>query len=179
MECAAAPPHGKSKARMSTAAKVRSLKVAPQIERTTYLFLDRAKGGMITQFQSDVAGVFPLEKAAAIMALQGVSRHRHITDFMLVAMVPAETIQAVDRMANNLLGELRSQKHDLSRREMQVLNMVCENLANKEIAARMNVSERTVKFHVSALLAKYGVRNRVALTMLNQGGIDSTAEQGR
>jgi DNA-binding NarL/FixJ family response regulator len=55
---------------------------------------------------------------------------------------------------------------ELSRREQEVLNSLLENLANKEVAARLNISERTVKFHVSNLLAKFGVRRRADLILL-------------
>ncbi|HXU20708.1 MAG TPA: helix-turn-helix transcriptional regulator, partial [Verrucomicrobiae bacterium] len=41
-----------------------------------------------------------------------------------------------------------------------------ENLANKEVADRLHISERTVKFHVSNLLAKFGVRRRADLILL-------------
>jgi len=51
----------------------------------------------------------------------------------------------------------------LSRREQEVLDGVIENLANKEIAQRLNISERTVKFHVSNLLSKFGVARRADL----------------
>jgi hypothetical protein len=37
------------------------------------------------------------------------------------------------------------------------------SLANKEIAVSLNLSERTVKFHVSSLLAKFRVRGRMEL----------------
>ena len=37
------------------------------------------------------------------------------------------------------------------------------SLANKEIAASLNLSERTVKFHVSSLLTKFRVRGRMEL----------------
>ncbi len=40
---------------------------------------------------------------------------------------------------------------ELSRREQEVLDSLLENLANKEIATKLNISERTVKFHVSNL----------------------------
>ena len=36
---------------------------------------------------------------------------------------------------------------------------------SKEIAAKLNISARTVKFHVSALLAKFNVRNRLSLML--------------
>lgn len=52
---------------------------------------------------------------------------------------------------------------DLSRREREVLDALLANLSNKEIAARLNISERTVKFHVSSILAKFGVQRRADL----------------
>jgi DNA-binding NarL/FixJ family response regulator len=55
---------------------------------------------------------------------------------------------------------------DLSPREQQTLDFLLENLANKEIAGKMNISERTVKFHVSNLLAKYSVQRRADLILL-------------
>ena len=54
----------------------------------------------------------------------------------------------------------------LSRREKEVMEALLENLSNKEIAAKLNMSERTAKFHVSNLLAKYGVRRRADLILL-------------
>ena len=55
---------------------------------------------------------------------------------------------------------------DLSPREQEVLNSLLENLANKEIGNKLNISERTVKFHVSNLLGKFGVRRRADLILL-------------
>jgi DNA-binding NarL/FixJ family response regulator len=55
---------------------------------------------------------------------------------------------------------------ELSKREQEVLEALLENLANKEIASRFNISERTVKFHVSNLLSKFGVRRRADLILL-------------
>ena len=55
---------------------------------------------------------------------------------------------------------------DLSPREQEVLNSLLENLANKEIGNKLNISERTVKFHVSNLLSKFGVRRRADLILL-------------
>jgi len=60
-------------------------------------------------------------------------------------------------------GEVRR----LSPRERQVYDALLENLSNKEIASRMNLSERTVKFHVSNVLAKYRVRRRADLILQN------------
>jgi DNA-binding NarL/FixJ family response regulator len=53
----------------------------------------------------------------------------------------------------------------LSRREQDVLEPLLQNLSNKEIAGKLNISERTVKFHVSNLLAKFSVQRRADLIL--------------
>jgi DNA-binding NarL/FixJ family response regulator len=55
----------------------------------------------------------------------------------------------------------------LSRREMDVLDALLRNQSNKEIAARLGISERTVKFHVSNLLTKFSVQRRADLIFLS------------
>lgn len=54
----------------------------------------------------------------------------------------------------------------LSPREREVLQCLFENLSNKEIAKKLDISERTAKFHVSNLLAKFDVKRRADLVML-------------
>jgi DNA-binding NarL/FixJ family response regulator len=48
----------------------------------------------------------------------------------------------------------------LTARELQVLQLLAEGLPNKVIAARLKISEHTVKFHVNAILSKLGVQSR-------------------
>jgi DNA-binding NarL/FixJ family response regulator len=55
---------------------------------------------------------------------------------------------------------------ELSTREQEVLNLLLENLANKELGDLLHITERTVKFHVSNILAKVGVRRRADLILL-------------
>lgn len=55
---------------------------------------------------------------------------------------------------------------ELSPREREVLDVLLENLSNKEIGNKLNISERTVKFHVSNLLQKFGVQRRADLILL-------------
>ena len=58
----------------------------------------------------------------------------------------------------------------LSRREREVLQAVLDNLSNKEIAGQLNISERTAKFHVSNLLAKFRVQRRADLIVMSFAG---------
>lgn len=51
----------------------------------------------------------------------------------------------------------------LTRREEEVLKGILDGKPNKEIASDLNLSERTVKFHVSSLLMKNKVESRLQL----------------
>lgn len=54
----------------------------------------------------------------------------------------------------------------LTPRELQVLGLLAEGLANKSIADRLGISDQTVKFHVAAILAKLGAANRTEAVRL-------------
>jgi DNA-binding NarL/FixJ family response regulator len=53
----------------------------------------------------------------------------------------------------------------LTCREKQVLTMLVEGCSNKEIGNPLGIEERTVKAHVSKMMRKMGVRNRIALSV--------------
>jgi len=48
----------------------------------------------------------------------------------------------------------------LTARERQVLEMLGDGIGNKQIAARLDISEHTVKFHISSILGKLGAETR-------------------
>ncbi len=82
--------------------------------------------------------------------------------------VPRELLT---RFVESILPEVRGCKSldceaDISRREREVLDLLLANLSNKEIAAKLFISERTVKFHVSNLLGKFNVQRRADLIVL-------------
>jgi two-component system, NarL family, nitrate/nitrite response regulator NarL len=54
---------------------------------------------------------------------------------------------------------------ELTPREMDVLRLLAQGLSNRKIAAQLAVSERTVKYHVSAILAKLEAANRTEAVM--------------
>jgi DNA-binding NarL/FixJ family response regulator len=60
----------------------------------------------------------------------------------------------------------------LSPRERDVLHLVVEGKSNKEIAAALNVTERTVKFHMTSIFNKLGAENRAqAASLAHQRGL--------
>jgi len=56
----------------------------------------------------------------------------------------------------------RSAWEPLTRREIEIINLISRGLRNKEVAASLGVSEGTVKVHVKSILAKLGVNDRTA-----------------
>jgi DNA-binding NarL/FixJ family response regulator len=77
----------------------------------------------------------------------------------------AVTRQLLDQVARRLPAAAVSRRGDaldsLTEREREVLRMLANGLSNAEIAAALIVSEATVKSHVSHLLGKLGLRDRV------------------
>lgn len=72
---------------------------------------------------------------------------------------------------------VRSQMEDasqriarLSPREREVALAVAGGASNKEVARHMGITERTVKAHLSAIFERLGVRDRLQLTVLVNGG---------
>lgn len=66
----------------------------------------------------------------------------------------------------------RMPRSDLSPRELEVLELVVRGKRNKEIAAALDITEGTVKLHVSSILGKLGVHDRTeAVTTALQRGI--------
>lgn len=55
---------------------------------------------------------------------------------------------------------------ELTAREREVLSLLTEGLANKQIAMRLEISEKTVKTHVSSVIAKLGVADRTQAAVL-------------
>ena len=53
----------------------------------------------------------------------------------------------------------------LTERETEVLRLLAQGQANKEIARSLNISEKTVKVHVSNILSKLGVQSRTQATL--------------
>ncbi len=68
----------------------------------------------------------------------------------------------------------RTTHDDLTPREREVLRLMVEGLANKQIAQRLGIGEKTIKTHVSRVLAKLGVadRTQAAVLAIREGLVD-------
>jgi two-component system, NarL family, response regulator LiaR len=71
-------------------------------------------------------------------------------------------------------GSPASAHGDITAREHDVLRLVVEGLPNKQIAQRLGIGEKTVKTHVSRVLAKLGVEDRTqaAVLAIREGLVD-------
>ena len=62
--------------------------------------------------------------------------------------------------------DARLKRDPLSPRELEILHLIVEGLINKEIGARLGITEGTVKLHVAKVLAKLGAMDRTKAAML-------------
>lgn len=91
---------------------------------------------------------------------------RDVSRAQLAAAIRAviDGLVVIDAMwASTLLRTRRAREasaEPLTRRELEVLQLLADGLSNKGIAARLHVSEHTAKFHVNAILTKLGAQGR-------------------
>jgi DNA-binding CsgD family transcriptional regulator len=108
----------------------------------------------------------PTEEAASLLAMHCLVRGQVPQDYT-VLILPAEgLLDPVGQRADELLEVGRAAAGSqvrLSSRQKEVLDCLLRDLSNKEIGAQLHVTERTVKFHISELLAKFKVRDRISL----------------
>lgn len=114
---------------------------------------------ILTTFDHDAQIIRALEAGAAGYLLKDVDNDtiaRAIIDAASGAMV------LTPGGDERLIAALRAPRVTLTERERDVLMQVDEGAANKEIAARLFISESTVKTHIVHLLEKLGVASRTA-----------------
>jgi DNA-binding CsgD family transcriptional regulator len=139
----------------------KQVQICPQ----NYVFYEKRSGVTHFRVEAEPDGRLPLDRAAALLAMHCLVRGQTPADYGVLFESGEELTDGLKTHAEALLnaGRAVTMPVALSRREEEVLGGVLQSLANKEIASSLNLSERTVKFHVSALLAKFRVRGRMEL----------------
>jgi DNA-binding CsgD family transcriptional regulator len=131
----------------------------------TYFFYEKNTGVSHFHVEATSDGQFPVEEAAGLLAMHCMVRGQSPRDYVVMIEAAHDALEGLTEKAEKLLlaGHSVGSSVKLTRREEEVLGGVMRSLANKEIAASLNLSERTVKFHVSSLLTKFRVRGRMEL----------------
>jgi DNA-binding NarL/FixJ family response regulator len=135
---------------------------------------DPMKVLMLTTFGLDEYVVESLRAGASGFLLKDAPAEDLVEAIRVIAagealLAPSVTRRLLDRVASRL-----PPAHDnsipalseLTEREMEVLKLVARGLSNAEIAEKLVVSETTVKTHVSRILGKLDLRDRVQVVIL-------------
>jgi DNA-binding NarL/FixJ family response regulator len=135
---------------------------------------DPLKVLMLTTFGQDEYVVESLRAGASGFLLKDAPAEDLVEAIRVIAagealLAPSVTRRLLDRVASRL-----PPAHDnkipalseLTERELEVLKLVARGLSNAEIAERLVVSETTVKTHVSRILGKLDLRDRVQIVIL-------------
>ena len=131
-----------------------------------FAFCERASGAIRFQVRAAADGELPIEEAASLLAMHCLVRAQAPTEYVVLVVPRKELLKTVGGRAQQLLAagrKVAGSNLRLSPRQREVLDHVLQDLSNKEIGSRLHVTERTVKFHVSRLLAKFKARDRAGL----------------
>jgi DNA-binding NarL/FixJ family response regulator len=127
---------------------------------------------VLTTFDADEYVYSAMRAGASGFLLKDVRPEQLVEAVRTVAtgemlLAPAVTRRLIERFVRRPPpGELPPELAELSARELEVLRLVARGLSNAEIAAALFVSEATVKTHLTHVLAKLGLRDRVQLVVL-------------
>ena len=124
---------------------------------------------VFTAFDRDEQIVGALRAGAQGYILKGAPRQEL---FHAIRVVHAGGSLLEPVVASKLLRQVRHDVDALTGRELEVLRLLARGASNKSIGKELFISERTVKFHVSALLAKLGASNRTeAVALARERGL--------
>jgi DNA-binding NarL/FixJ family response regulator len=130
----------------------------------------RARILMLTTFDLDEYVYRAMKAGASGFLLKDASRGQlaeairtvHQGDALLA---PAITKRLIEDFCRGPAPGANGRPLGLSERELEVCRLVARGLSNREIAAKLYVSEATVKTHVAHMLSRLGLRDRVQITV--------------
>jgi DNA-binding NarL/FixJ family response regulator len=135
---------------------------------------DAPKVLILTTFDLDEYAFSGLKAGASGFMLKDVPPSELLSAIRSVhsgdaVVAPSTTRRLLDRFSQLLPSGSRPRHKELERltgREREVMLLVAQGLSNGEIAARLVLSEATVKTHVGRILTKLGLRDRVQVVVL-------------
>ena len=139
----------------------------------------RVRAIVFTVFDTDDRIIAAVEAGAAGYLLKGAPRSEifaavrvvHAGGSLLEPVIASKVLQHV-RDAGARAGDGNRATPTLTAREQNVLELMARGRTNKQIAAALSITERTVKFHVSSIFAKLGAGNRAdAVSRAVQSGL--------
>lgn len=113
---------------------------SPAEAETQKTAIYRGGGSILFAIRAFLVGAAPDQEPTQIMVLVEKMVEKHTVDF-----------------------EKAKAKHQLSKRELEVLQLICSGLTNKEIAEKLFITEQTAKDHVRNIMRKVEVKSRAAL----------------
>lgn len=135
--------------------------VASDLERAgvgvVVLIDEPSVGWTVRALQAGVRAILPRESSEdeIVSAVIAADRGLVLLDPELTKELASQT-RTVTSTAENAADGLE----ELTPREVEVLRLMAEGFGNKQIAARLGISDHTVKFHISSILAKLSVSSR-------------------
>lgn len=111
---------------------------------------------MVRAASRRVVGLAP----AAASPLRGIADELGVAGCVTLDVSSNELLGAVRRVAAGEMLKAAGPKTPLSRREAQVMLLICQGLTNQEVSARLFLSMNTVKSHLRSAYRKMGVATR-------------------
>jgi len=117
--------------------------------------------------RANVRAILPRDSSAEQIEMAIEAIHQGFT-----LLDTAAAVELASRVAAPRLDSEAPALDELTSRELQVLSLLAEGKANKEISSALEISEHTVKFHISSILDKLGVATRTeAVTTALRAGL--------
>lgn len=125
---------------------------------------------VFTAYDTDEKILGALQAGAKGYLLKGAPR-KQVFDAIRTVNAGGSLLQSV--VASKLIEQVSAQdKIELTEREREVLDLLAQGKSNKQIAGTLSITERTAKFHVSAIMSKLGASNRTeAVTRAARRGL--------
>jgi DNA-binding NarL/FixJ family response regulator len=134
-------------------ATLEELALDPEADRLVVIVLAPDEETAAAAWAAGARGLLPRTTSGErlVAAIQGVAQG--------LAVIEPELLNGAWPTSS---AEAAEMAEELTPRELDVLQLLAEGLANKTIARRLDISEHTVKFHVNAIMSKLGAQSRTA-----------------